>query len=271
MAFLKERGNASSTQNQRLAALKSYIWFAADKDISLQSIALDAKRIHSFKVKKKKLEVLSHDALTSIFAQPSNSKMGLRDRSIMIVLYDSAIRLDELLKLKLLDVQIKDSPYLRINGKGSKERVVPISLKTASHLQQYIEVFHGKSSPKTDLLFYTFIKGNVGAMSESNVERFIKKYANKARESCEEIPQDVFPHLIRRTRATDLYQNGVEIELVARLLGHVSVETTRKYYAKPSLKMLTKAINSVDVPECEQETPLWEDGEKLMAKICGLR
>lgn len=271
MAFLKERGNAPSTQNQRLAALKSYLWFAADKDISLQSLALEAKRIPSFKVKKKDLEVLSHEALTSIFAQPSNTKMGLRDRTIMIVLYDSAIRLDEVLKLKLLDVQIGDSPYLRVHGKGSKERLVPISLKTTRHLQQYIEFFHGKDSPETDLLFYTFIKGNADAMSESNVERFIKKYANKARESCEEIPKDVFPHLLRRTRATDLYQNGVEIELISRLLGHASVETTRKYYAKPSLKMLADAINSVSIPKCEQETPLWEEGEKLMAKICGLR
>lgn len=197
--------------------------------------------------------------------------MGLRDRTIMIVLYDSAIRLDEVLKLKLLDVQIGDSPYLRVHGKGSKERLVPISLKTTSHLQQYIEIFHGKNSPETDLLFYTYIKGNADAMSESNVERFIKKYANKARESCEEIPQNVFPHLIRRTRATDLYQNGVEIELVSRLLGHASVETTRRYYAKPSLEMLSDAINSVAPPESEQEKPLWEDGETLMAKMCGLR
>jgi site-specific recombinase XerD len=214
MTFLKERGNASSTQNQRLAALKSYIWFAADNDISLQSIALDAKGIHSFKVKKKKLEILSHDALISIFAQPSNSKMGLRDRSIMIVLYDSAIRLNELLKLKLIDVQIKDSPYLRINGKGSKERIVPISLKTASHLQQYIEVYHGKDSPKIDLLFYTSIKGNVGAMSESNVERFIKKYANKARESCKEIPQDVFPHLYKELEQLTYTKMGLKLNLL---------------------------------------------------------
>lgn len=271
MSFLKERGNSPSSQNQRLAALKSYLWFAADKDISLQSLALNVKRIPSFKVKKKELEVLSNNALTSIFSQAGNSKMGLRDRTIMIVLYDSAIRLEEVLELKLFDVQMGDSPFLRVQGKGSKERLVPISIKTSNHLHQYIEVFHGKHSPDTELLFYTCIKGHTGAMSESNVERFIKKYALLAKESCDEIPPNVFPHLLRRTRATDLYQNGVEIELVSRLLGHASVETTRKYYAKPSLKMLSDAINSINLPEEEQEKPLWEGDEELMATMCGLR
>jgi len=73
---------------------------------------------------------------------------------------------------------------------------------------------------------------------------------------------------LRRTRATNLYQNGVELELVSRILGHSSTETTR-IYATPSVEMIRKAMENAEaVPE---EKPLWEDNEDELAKFCGLR
>lgn len=79
-------------------------------------------------------------------------------------------------------------------------------------------------------------------MSPGNVERFIKQYVESARTGCPQMPLKVYPHMFRRTRATDLYQNGVELELVSRILGHSSTETT-KVYAKPSIKMLRIMIS----------------------------
>lgn len=77
--------------------------------------------------------------------------------------------------------------------------------------------------------------------------------------------------MFRRTRATSLYQSGVELALISRILGHSSIETT-KNYATPSMEMLRKAIESVELPEQAQEKPLWEScSEEDMAKLCGLR
>ena len=74
--------------------------------------------------------------------------------------------------------------------------------------------------------------------------------------------------LLRRTRATSLYQDGVELELVSRILGHSSTETTR-IYATPSVEMMRKAMENAEaVPE---EKPLWEGNEDELAKFCGLR
>ena len=270
--YLKDNGNSPGTCNQRLTALKSYIWFASDRNIAIQSVALSISRIPQCKVPQKEKVTLTEEALTAILHQPPNTKMGLRDRIIMILLYDSAIRLEELLCLTLKDISIKtDNPYIRISGKGNKERIVAITLKTAEHLNQYLAVYHKNNLNMNQYLFITKIKGVTDRMSPGNVERFINQYSESAREKCFQIPIKVYPHMFRRTRATDLYQNGVELELVSRILGHSSTETT-KIYAKPSIQMLRKAIESVETPAQAAEEPLWTScNEEEMAKLCGLR
>jgi site-specific recombinase XerD len=271
MNYLSELESKASTRNQRLAALRSYLMFAADKDISLQSIELEVKRVPRCRVKKAEKTVLQEEAITAILNQPPNTKMGLRDRTIMTLLYDSAARLAEVLGLSVSDVSIDgDNPYIRVNGKGNKHRIVPISLKTAAHLAHYILVYNKNGNSNTNLLFYTVIKNEIGMISEANVERFIRRYARKAQSSCPSIPDRVHPHMFRRARATHLYQNGVSLPLVSRLLGHASLETTR-VYAQPSMQMLRDAIESVETPQGEAAKPIWEGNEEAMAKLSGLR
>jgi integrase/recombinase XerD len=271
IAYLAKSDSKPGTRNQRLAALKSYVAFAADKDVTLQSMALQVKRVPQCKVPKAEKAVIPEDAMAELLRQPANTKMGLRDRTIMILLYDSGARLAEILGLRITDAMISgDNPYIRVNGKGSKQRVIPISLKTAGHLAQYISVFHGHGCPETSLLFLTIIKGVAGQMSEGNVERFLKAYADKARLSCPSVPGKVHPHMFRRTRATELYQKGVSLPLVSRLLGHANLDTT-KIYARPSLKMLRDAIESVETPVDRAERPLWKGNEEMMVKLTGLR
>ena len=271
LEYLKAQGNKPGTRNQRLAALKSYLWFAADKDVTLQSIALEVSRVPQCKNPATEKYVLSEDALNAIFSQPAGTRMGLRDRAMIILLYDSAARLAEILNLGVNDICLDEkNPYIRIMGKGSKERVVAINTRTVKHIKQYLDVYRLRDNPDTSLLFYTIIKGRAGKMSVGNVERFIQQYADKARESCPDIPLRVHPHLLRRTRATNLYQNGVELALISRILGHAFLDTTR-VYAKPSLAMMRKAMDYVDVPQTKDEKPLWVGSEEEMAKLCGLR
>lgn len=271
MNYLSELKSKPGSRNQRLAALKSYLMFAADKDITLQAIELEVRRLPQCRVPKVEKTVIPEEAMAAILQQPPKTKMGLRDRTIMILLYDSGARLAEVMGLNVSDVSINgDNPYIRVNGKGSKQRIVPISVKTATHLSQFISVYHAKGSPKTELLFFTVIKKMVGMISEGNVERFIKEYARKAKTFCPSVPDHVHPHMFRRTRATQLYQNGVSLPLVSRLLGHASLETTQ-LYAKPSLKMLRDAIESVETYEEKAAKPIWEGNEALMTKLSGLR
>lgn len=271
MDYLVTLGNEASTRNQRLAALKSYVSFAADKDVTLQSKALEIQRLPRCKQPIIEREIVSEEAMAAILRQPPNTRMGLRDRTIMILLYDSGVRLAELLGLTVSDVVTEgDNPYIRIHGKGGKQRVVPISLKTAAHLSGYISVYHTTTPPGTDFLFFTVIKSSANAMSGGNVERFLAKYAREANSQCPSVPAKVYPHMFRRTRATQLYQNGVALPLVSRILGHASLQTTQ-IYATPSMDMLRHAMEAVETPVQRAEKPVWTEDEAVMAKLSGLR
>ena len=270
--YLKANGNSAATCNRRLSSLRSYLWFASDRDVALQSVALRIDKIPLCKEEQREKKILSQDAMYCILRQPANTRMGLRDRMMMILLYDSAIRLDELLNLRVQDAVLEQkAPYIRVYGKGSKERIVAITDMTAAHLSEYLRVFHEGTADRQSLLFYTKVKGRIGKMSEGNAERFITQYARQASTECADIPEKVHPHMFRRSRATQLYQGGVELALISRILGHSSIETT-KIYAVPSMDMLRDAMQSVETPEQLSEKSLWEAcSEDTFAKLCGLR
>ena len=271
MEHLATAGKKPGTRNQRLAALKSYLWFAADKDISLQSIGLSIGRVKACRNPKIEKPILDEEALRLLFDAPSNTKMGIRDKTIMILLYDSAARIDEILSLKKQDICLdSETPFIHVIGKGQKERVIALTEQSCRHLQQYLAVYHPKNGPDTELLFYTIIKGVVSKMSAANVERFLKKYAQQVQDIYPDIPDRVHPHMFRRTRATGLYRDGVDLSIVSRFLGHAQLETTR-IYATPSVDMMRQAIEKSSINSAIEE-PIWNaDADKVMTKLCGLR
>ena len=267
---LQQNGNKPSTVNVRITAIRTYLNYAADRDISVQSVALAISQIKPCKKIQKEQEILSEEALSAILAAPPQTKMGLRDRAILVTLYDSAVRLSELLAIKLGDIVLDgDFPYVFITGKGNKERTVQLTEKSVGHLKEYIRVCHPGSSRGT-FLFSTTIKGKTDKMSSGNVQRLLKQYTDMARKLCPDIPVSVHPHMFRRTRATNLYQDGVAIELVSTVLGHARVDTTKIHYAKPSIAQIRDALESVPTPVKDEE-PLWMGNEEEMAHRCGLR
>lgn len=246
------------------------MWYIADGDVTWLQNALMVSKVPFLKKPEKEKDILSEDCLKALLLAPDNSKVGIRDATIMIVLYDSAIRLSELLGLKISDVNLqKDTPYLRIRGKGNKERIVSLSDNAADHLKNYLYLFHHSSTQEIDYLFYTIIHERTNAMSSGNVARIIDKYAEMIRPNYPDLPGKIHPHMFRRTRATNLSQSDIELELVSRILGHSSTQTTR-IYAKPSLEMIKSAMDKSN-PELNSEQPLWPDNEDEFARICGLR
>lgn len=221
------------------------------------------------KVPKKEKEIISDAAFGAMLEATPNSRIGVRDRTFMTLMYDSAVRLNELLSLRLKDLNLDgDYPWILLHGKGNKERRAVISEKTAAHIHNYMNIYHTHPSPE-DYLFYTTIKGNTGKMSHGNGERILKKYAEKAREAGFELPSTIYPHMLRRKKATALYQSGVPLEMISTLLGHSQIETT-KIYARPSMEQMQDAMNQAGMPKAD-EKPLWLDDEDALAKLAGLR
>lgn len=267
MDYLKSNSYKASTINHHLTALRSYLWYVSDIDITYQSLALSISHIPLVREIQSERKYLSNEALKAIFQMPSGSK-AIRDVTILIILYETAIRVSELIHIKLNDLFLnKENPYILIRGKGDKERIVVLSTKALEHLNNYLKNYHGKNI-NTDILFYSKIKGNYGYLSESTIETFIQKYANKVKEMYIDIdiPDKVYPHMFRRSRATHLYQDNIPLEIISRILGHSSIETT-KIYAKPSLKQLKSIIENENDVDVEAE----RDDEDEIAKLFGIR
>ncbi len=270
--FLENKGYKPKTVNHRISVIAAYIKYVAMKKTELMQIYLNVSEVPYVKETQEIKEIIENpEALQMLLSSPKPSKIGIRDQIIMTILYDSAIRADELINLDLLDVNINnDVPYLRIYGKGSKERIVPISENTVLLIQNYIRIYHasGRSSP----FIYTIINGRKNHMSERNIERILEKYGDIVRKIYSDIPARIHPHMLRRTRATGWYRDGVPIEMIEALLGNSNIQTTRKSYAKPSAEMLKSEISKSDTPLIEElsEKTLWENDDEL-ARLCGLR
>ncbi len=277
LAWLQDaRGCHAATKNHRLAALKSFLHYCAIEEPALMAIYLDIQHIHLQKIARPRVDYLSEAALKVLLEQPDpQTHRGLRDRFLMILLYDTGARIQELLDLTLKDFHLNDSiPCLYLTGKGNKTRPVPLMDKTIAHLQVYLNTFH----PAVDLatnrpLFYTLHQGQPGRMSADNVAWFLRRYAKAAHQACSEVPLRLHAHLFRHTRAMHLYQAGIPLSYIKDFLGHVSINTT-DIYAAADPSMLRAALEKIAKREpgpASAAAPLWQDNEEMILKLCGLK
>lgn len=154
LGYLNRQGCEASTCNNRLAALRAYLWYASDMDISLQSIALSASHVPFLKEPKKEKQIIQDEDMKALLAAPPDTQKGNRDRMIMILLYDTAIRIAELLELKISSLKLTSVPSIHIHGKGDKERSVSLTDATVSHLKKYLRQFHPEMLPDQPLILY---------------------------------------------------------------------------------------------------------------------
>ena len=277
LAWLQNtRGCEASTKTLRLAAMKSFFHYCAFEDPALMAVYLDIQKVQPQKVTRNRVEYMSETALKTLLEQPdAHTRYGLRDRFFMILLYDTAARIQEILDLKLKDIHLNDqTPCIYLTGKGNKTRAVPLMDKTIAHLHEYMNIFHPDSDLKNDqYLFYTQVKGLKGKMSDDNVSYFLKRYAGSAYQVCSEVPLRMHAHLFRHTRAMHLYQAGIPLSYIKDFLGHVSVNTT-DIYASTDTSMMRAALEKINKRDNEQtskEVPVWEDNEEMILKLCGLK
>ncbi len=272
--YLVEEGYKARTVNHRLAVIMAYMKYAATRRTALYQLYLNISEVPYVTVPSRIREIIEEkDTIKALLSAPGPSQKGIRDQVIMVLLYDTAIRADELIGLDLSDVNISaDEPYLRVRGKGDKERVVAISEKVVPLVKQYISLFHKDLRKRSTPFVYTVIKGSIDRMSERNVERIVKKYADIVRKKHPDLPEKVYPHMLRRTRISGWYRDGVPIETIAVIVGHSDAKTTRKSYASPSVEMLREqmAAGTDAEPDTPEEKPLWKNDAEL-ARLCGIR
>ncbi len=217
---MRHHGTRATTANRRLTVFKRYFRWAL-RERRLQ--ADPTLRLVSAKQPMRVPKSLSETQVESLLKAPDvQTPVGLRDRTMLELMYASGLRVSELITLKSVHVSLSES-VLRVTGKGSKERVVPFGEEAQAWLNEYLDhgraaILHGQSS---DALFVT---ARGAGMTRQMFWRIVKRCALQA-----EVTTPLSPHTLRHAFATHLLNHGADLRAVQLLLGHSDISTTTIY------------------------------------------
>ena len=211
------------TQFYHLVALRGFLDYLSKRDIK----SLSPNKVELPKVARSQVSFLYKDDVGKILdIIPTDTEVGLRDRSIVEILFSSGLRVSELIDLNRDSINTKNHEFT-VRGKGNKDRAVFIGEIAAQHTEQYLCSRLDNLPP----LFLNYsrnnesqTKGNYRRLTCRSVERLVSKYAHLAG-----ITKHVSPHTMRHSFATDLLINGADIRSVQGMLGHSNISTTQIY------------------------------------------
>jgi integrase/recombinase XerC len=217
-------GNSGKTVARKLSTLRSFFQYLiregyTDKNYpKMVSTPKQEKRIPSF---------LSVDDIYKLLESPKGMKpLVLRDLAILELFYASGIRISELVNLDLKDLNFQDR-FVKVLGKGRKERIVPLGRKSSEALQNYINIRNDlikKGSDERESMSALFLNNKGRRITPRGVQNIVMKYVRDAG-----LKKKVSPHTLRHSFATHLLDAGADLRTIQEFLGHSSLSTTQKY------------------------------------------
>lgn len=220
----RRRGNTARTRNNRRAAIRSFLRFAAADPVLLpvaqRVLAIPAKRFERASV-----GYLTREQIQTILDSPDVATFsGQRDHVLLMLLYNTGARVSELAGLQIQDVSLESRMSVQIRGKGRKNRSVPLWRQTVKMLRSWLRQLNGP--PDSPLL--PNARGN--PMTRSGIAQRLKLAVNRAASENSTLRAvRISPHTIRHTTAMHLLQSGVDLSVIAMWLGHETTQTTHQY------------------------------------------
>ncbi len=270
--WLEEKRQCSiATRNQRLAALHSFFRYVQKE--SPENL-FELKKILDISMKKKSkpmIPYLTANEIKILLQQPDiNTIKGRRDLMLLVLLYDTGARVQELIDLRWKDVRLTSPAVIKLHGKGDKTRQVPIMGNTQKLLQSYqSEQKKYFGTAETDIaLFYNQQHKKLSRWGVSYIISKYDKVSKYNKDFC--IDFAVTPHVLRHSKAMHLLQAGVNLIYIRDFLGHTSISTT-EIYARADSEMKRKALEESYIELTTEDLPKWENDGDLMnwlKKLC---
>ena len=234
LGWLYDKGRSGASQARRLSGIKSLYHYMLFKDYINQLPTELIKAPKPSRMLPDTLTVEEIDALLSTF--DINTAKGCRDSAIVEVLYSCGLRVSELTSLRLSDLFFGEG-YIRVVGKGDKQRIVPVSSAARDKIQLYMEFRRPKQRSESTL----FLNNRGMPLTRVMVFNIIRGAANLAG-----IDKQISPHTLRHSYATHLLEGGANIREVQELLGHESIVTT-EIYTHLEAKRLSRVVEDAFV------------------------
>ena len=218
---LRTEGKTARTVARHISSIRSFHQFLLREKVTTTDPTV---HLEMPQVEQKLPKVLSIEEIDALIAAPDRSKpQGVRDVAMLELLYASGMRISELIELNIEDIHLTMG-FVRVFGKGRKERIIPLGRGALNAMSSYLEraryELQGKY-PKTDAVF---ISHRGKRLTRQGCWKIIKTHAEKAR-----INKALTPHVLRHSFATHLIENGADLRAVQEMLGHADIATTQIY------------------------------------------
>mgnify|MGYP005838557801 CR=1 FL=1 len=218
---LKEIGLSGTSAARYFSSLKGFFSYLT-KNNYINKNPID--KISAPKLSKKLPGVLNVFEVDAILSKPAvNDKLGLRDKAMLELFYACGTRVSELINLKLSDLFLKDE-IIRVLGKGSKERLIPIGSSAIFWIEEYLKKSRPLLLKKAKSENYLFLNSRGTKISRMGIWKIVERYVKEA-----DINKDVHPHTFRHSFATHLLEGGADLRAVQEMLGHADISTTQIY------------------------------------------
>ena len=242
----KKRENQSKTINNRLSAIKSFLRYLSFEIPEYSGLLSRSLMIPLRKEEKRQMDFLTKEEYQALVDSCElDSTLGRRDKLMLLLLYNTGVRVSELIGIKIKDI-IMDAnglpSYIHIYGKGRKERDIPLWKSTATFLRFFIECHDTNNDTKL------FINRTDGILTRSGVRYRLECLVKKASKLTPSMNlKTITPHTFRHSVALNLLQSGIDISTIAIWLGHESIVTTHKYM-EADMEMKRRTLEKIQEP-----------------------
>jgi integrase/recombinase XerD len=260
-----QRHNHVRTRNQRLAALRGFFDYLAQR---VPETLKEAHRVAAIPTKRSappETFFLERDEIESLFTSlPSTGLCALRDRALFLFLYNTGARVQEVAELQAGNLELEEAPRVHLHGKRDKWRVCPVWKETAALLKQLLA-----QQSRTDPERPVFTSAQGRALTRFGIYKIVRRHTRSlAKLQPDQSRRRISPHLFRHTTAVHLLEAGVEVNVIRGWLGHESLETTNRY-AEINLRMKRAALEACQPPtaassEACPRKPIWQDDPALL-------
>ncbi len=274
LAFLrdmeKERGNAITTRNQRLAALHAFYEYIGR---NVPEMLLFCSKVAAIPMKRcplPEMKFLAREDVEALFACiPDQDKLSRRDRALLMLLYNTGARVSEVAQLTVGQLDLQSPAQVRLLGKGSKWRTCPLWGQTAKCLRAMLDERSTSLEPTSSV----FVGVGGEPMTRFGIYKRIRHHAQVWEDSAKPSSQvRITPHVFRHTTAVHLLEAGVEVNVIRGWLGHVSLNTTNRY-AEITIRMKANALElcepiATNVGRTRKSA--WKDDAGMLAWLSSL-
>lgn len=260
-----DRKNAVQSRNQRLAALRIFFEYVGQRFPDRLGQAQKVAFIPRKRTQPPETVFLERDEIESTLALlPVEGRHALRDRTLLVFLYNTGARVQEASDLRASDVHFDSTPRVHLHGKGDKWRICPLWAETATLLQKLVAAPVPTAGPDRPV----FVGAKDIALTRFGIYKIIRRYTKHVvKQRYDGRLKAVSPHVWRHSTAVHLLESGVEVNVIRAWLGHASLETTNRY-AEITIRTKQAALEKCTLPEGAEKRiprkPVWQTDAALL-------